>query len=61
VAELRRAFDLAVADPAFREEVRKANVDLEPLSGAAMQTMVENVLKSPPALVERMKDILASR
>lgn len=61
VAELRRAFDLAVADPALREEVRKSNADLEPLSGAAMQKMVESILKSPPALVERMKSIIAGR
>jgi tripartite-type tricarboxylate transporter receptor subunit TctC len=61
VAELRRAFDLAVADPALREEIRKANADLEPLSGAAMQKMVEDILKSPPALVERMKNIIAGR
>lgn len=61
VAELRRAFDRTMADPALGEEVKKSNTDLAPLPGEAMQTMVEDILKSPPALVDRMKDILASQ
>ena len=61
VAELRRAFDRTMADPALLEEVKKANNDLAPLSGEAMQAMVEDILRSPPALVDRMKEILASR
>ena len=51
------AFEGTVADPALGEEVKKSNTDLAPLPGEAMQTMVEDILKSPPALVDRMKDI----
>lgn len=61
VAELRRAFDRTMADPALRDEVKKANTDLAPLPGEVMQTMVEDILRSPSALVDRMKNILSNK
>ena len=48
-------------DQALRDEITKASTELAPLSGEAMQSMVENILKSPPGLVERMKEILGSK
>lgn len=61
VAELRLAFDLSMTDTALREEVKKSDADFAPLSGAAMQTKIASMLKSPPALIDRMKQILESK
>ncbi len=61
VAELRRAFDLSMADASLREEVRRSDADFAPLTGAEMQTMIANILNSPPALINRMKQILESK
>ena len=37
---LRRAFDAAMRDPALLDEVKKARVDIEPLPGEELQTVV---------------------
>jgi tripartite-type tricarboxylate transporter receptor subunit TctC len=61
VAEFRRAFDLSMADAGLREEIKRSDADFAPLSCAEMQTMVANILNSPPALINRMKRILESK
>jgi len=58
VAALRKAFDDAVKDPALIAEAEKAKMDLRPISGAELQTLVAEVMKSPPAAVAKMREIL---
>ena len=55
VKELRDAFAAMVKDPEFIAEVRKLNIDLEPLPGEAVQALVEKTLSIPPAVRERAK------
>jgi tripartite-type tricarboxylate transporter receptor subunit TctC len=52
---LRDAFMAMVKDPDFLAEVKKMNIDLEPLSGDAMQTLVEKTLSIPKEVSERGK------
>jgi tripartite-type tricarboxylate transporter receptor subunit TctC len=56
---LRRAFEATMKDPAFLADAEKAQLDVNPLFGAAIEDMLAKAYASPPALVERAKVILA--
>ena len=56
---LRRAFDATMKDPAFLEEAAKAQLDISPLSGAAIEDMLTKAYATQPQIVERAKVILA--
>jgi tripartite-type tricarboxylate transporter receptor subunit TctC len=53
VAALRAAFDGMVQDPDFIADVRKLDVELDPLPGAAVAQLVEKTLGVPAAVRER--------
>ncbi len=53
VAALRAGFDAMVRDPDFVADVRKIDVELDPLPGAAVAQLVEKALNVPPAVRER--------
>lgn len=53
VAVWRKAFDSAVADPAYREETRKRNQDLTVKSGAEVEALVKKLVATPAAIVKR--------
>jgi tripartite-type tricarboxylate transporter receptor subunit TctC len=50
---LRRAFDAAVRDPALLEEVKKARVDIEPLTGEELHRVVERTFAIEPSILTR--------
>jgi tripartite-type tricarboxylate transporter receptor subunit TctC len=58
VAALRKAFMAALADPALLAEAAKMKLDVEPISGDDMQTMVAQWFALPPRIVERAKQAL---
>jgi tripartite-type tricarboxylate transporter receptor subunit TctC len=49
VAVLRHAFDRTMIDPGFLEDAKRSGMDIKPISGTAMQTLVDSVVHSPPA------------
>ncbi len=52
---LRRAFDATVKDPGFLAEMRRQNLEIEsPSTGEELTAMVENVARTPPAVVQRL-------
>ena len=55
VEALRRAFDAAVADPAFREEADKAKLEIDPLSGEAVARLVEQLSLTPQDTAARVR------
>ena len=55
VAIMREAFAKTIADPAFQEEVRKANILISPMSGAELSSEIAHIMKTPAA------DIAAAR
>jgi tripartite-type tricarboxylate transporter receptor subunit TctC len=61
VAVLRRAFDATVKDPAFLGEAAMAKIDIDPLSGEEVQTLVADVSQTPAAVVARVRDALESK
>jgi tripartite-type tricarboxylate transporter receptor subunit TctC len=58
VAALRKAFMAALADPALLAEAEKMKVDIEPISGDDVQTMVAGLFAMPARIVERAKQAL---
>jgi tripartite-type tricarboxylate transporter receptor subunit TctC len=58
---LRDAFIATMTDPEFLAEMKKANLDLEPVSGEAAESIVQGLFKIPPALVAKLRDIVVPR
>jgi tripartite-type tricarboxylate transporter receptor subunit TctC len=54
VAALRRAFDAAMADPLFRDEARRENLDIGTRSGEELQAMVAEMLATPPSILAKV-------
>ncbi len=61
VTALRQAFDATVKDPAFLGDAARAKIDIDPLSGEAVQTLIEEVSKTPADVVERVRAALANK
>jgi tripartite-type tricarboxylate transporter receptor subunit TctC len=59
VAILRKAFDDTMADAEFKADAAKRKLDLDPTSGKELQEVVDNIFKTPAAVVERVKPFLA--
>jgi tripartite-type tricarboxylate transporter receptor subunit TctC len=55
VAMLREAFRATVAAPEFLTDIRKLDVDSEPLPGEALAELIVRTLNVPPAVRERAK------
>jgi tripartite-type tricarboxylate transporter receptor subunit TctC len=55
---LRTAFEKTMNDPEFIAEADKRQVDLDFTSGAEIQSLIEQIYKSSPAVVERVKSIV---
>jgi tripartite-type tricarboxylate transporter receptor subunit TctC len=58
VAALQTAFTAAARDPELLAEAATAGMELEPLGGREIQTLIENVLRTPRRIAERAKDYL---
>ena len=61
VAELRRAFIETTRDPAFLQDVEKSKLDLEPLSGEALQAAIAGSGNFSAELIARAQRIAETR
>jgi tripartite-type tricarboxylate transporter receptor subunit TctC len=61
VAELRRAFIETLRDPALLRDLERAKLDLEPLTGEALQNAVASARNFSPALIARAQRIAETR
>jgi tripartite-type tricarboxylate transporter receptor subunit TctC len=55
VEAYRRAFEATMKDPEFLEEAAKIKLNIDPLPGAEVQKIVEQIYSTPPELVERAR------
>ena len=55
---LRRAFLQAVKDQDFLTDAAKANLEIAPASGEEIETAIQSLFKTPPAVVAKLKDVL---
>jgi tripartite-type tricarboxylate transporter receptor subunit TctC len=58
VAALRAAFDATMKDPDFLAEAKKLDFEVAPVSGVALQRVVEKVLATPKDVAARAKGLL---
>jgi tripartite-type tricarboxylate transporter receptor subunit TctC len=58
VAALRAAFDATMKDSAFLADAKKARIEIDPVSGAEVQAMVQNLYEAPPEVVERARAVM---
>jgi tripartite-type tricarboxylate transporter receptor subunit TctC len=56
-AVLRKAFATMLADPAFRQEVEKRNLEVDPLSGEALQQRISETLAISPEVAKRAMEL----
>ena len=59
LAILRKAFDDMVKDPEFLAEAAKANLVIEPMSGAAVDKVAADMFRADPKTVEKVKSLMA--
>ena len=53
LAILQRAMANMLADPAFKDELTKRNLEFGPMSGGDLQKIISQTLDVPPAVIER--------
>ena len=58
LAALRQAFDSAMKDPEFLQQAKTANLEVNPVSGARLQGLAEQIDGTDPSVVARMRAIL---
>jgi tripartite-type tricarboxylate transporter receptor subunit TctC len=61
VNALRRAFDATMKDPAYLAEAEKLKIDVEPLTGEQVATLVEQVSRTPADTVARVRTALENK
>ncbi len=58
---LRKAFDDTKKDPAFLDEAKKTDLEVHPVSGAEIDTLLNELYASPPQVVQLAKDAIGGR
>jgi tripartite-type tricarboxylate transporter receptor subunit TctC len=53
VAVMRKAFDETMKDPAFLADAEKTRLEVNPVSGAEMEKMVQRAFETPKPLIEQ--------
>jgi len=61
VKMMRNAYAKAMADPALLDEAKKGKLEVEYVSGEELQKLADQMLSQPPAVVERVKKLLARK
>lgn len=59
LAALRAAFDATMKDAAFLAEAKRLNYDLNPVSGVALQRIVNEIVDTPKPVMAKLTGILA--
>ena len=58
---LRRAFRNTFTDPDFVAEMKKSNLDINPLTGEEVEKIVHSLFRLDPALLTKLAKILAAK
>jgi tripartite-type tricarboxylate transporter receptor subunit TctC len=60
LAALRQAFMATLRDPATLDDARRLRLQIDPTSGEETQALVAKVFATPPRIVERLKQAIAT-
>jgi tripartite-type tricarboxylate transporter receptor subunit TctC len=58
VQVLARAFSETLKDAEFLSDAKKSNLNIDPVSGAALEKIVSNMFRLDPGLLSRLNEIL---
>jgi len=58
VAAFRQAFESTMTDPEFLAEAARTKLDINPVAGAELQQLTENIYRTPAEVVSRMQELL---
>ena len=58
VAMLRRAFDAMTKDRDYRADADKLQLETDAMAGERLQELIETVMATPPAVIERARSVL---
>jgi tripartite-type tricarboxylate transporter receptor subunit TctC len=58
---LRKAFMQTMQDAAFLAEAQKLNLEITPVSGEAVQTLVAEVYRTPPEILAKALEVYADK
>ena len=58
LAALRQAFHAAMADPGLVADARKANIDLEEVTGQKVAAILDRAFAMPPEVIKEAKDAM---
>jgi tripartite-type tricarboxylate transporter receptor subunit TctC len=61
VRELRAAFDATMADGAFRAEIERRNLHIDPVPGEEMAKAFERAFALPPEIIAGAREMMAGR
>jgi tripartite-type tricarboxylate transporter receptor subunit TctC len=61
LAALRKAFDDTVKDPVFLAEATKIGAEVEPMSGAVLQGLIDDIIGAPQAIKDKVKAVMPDR
>jgi tripartite-type tricarboxylate transporter receptor subunit TctC len=50
---MRKAFDETMKDPAFLADAEKSRLEVDPVTGAKMQSLIDSAFDTPKALIEQ--------
>jgi tripartite-type tricarboxylate transporter receptor subunit TctC len=61
LAMLRDAFDATMKDADFLAEAKTADLDVRPVSGVAVETLIKEIYVSPPAAIQLATDAIKEK
>ncbi len=61
LAMLRDAFDATMKDADFLAEAKTANLDVRPVPGVALETLIKDIYASPPAAIKLATDAVKEK
>ena len=61
VRELRTAFDATMADPAFRADIERRSLHIDPVPGEEMTKAFERAFALPPEIIAGAREMMAGR
>jgi tripartite-type tricarboxylate transporter receptor subunit TctC len=60
VAALRQAFMATMKDQEFLDEAKRLDLEVTPMSGEALQSVIESLVNAPASVLDRIRDALAT-
>ena len=58
IATLRQAFDATMKDPAFLADAKRLQMEVNPLPGAAVETLLRTAYAAPQAIIARAAPLI---